>query len=206
MPMLHNKTVTYRSGRAHYTAIHTGRAEGGTWQFQYTLIPLKGGTKRHLVEENDLHEVLNIKGAEVQTSVGKVKVPDFRRYRTASGGTRRTYLGPKWVFKRPLGDWGHNRNEVEAARWALTQGESIDHFSEKAQDEVRRYYQDVPVAECYLLADGTLMMERVRTIYNIAGKNDVSRDERPAYPDWVCRVDSDQIGFNRHNEIVAYDL
>lgn len=206
MPMFHNKTVTYRTGRAHYTAVHTSRDDRGGWEYLYTLDPLKGGPKRFYVKESDLHEVLSIKGAVVQTSVGPVKVPDFRRFRTASGGTRRTYIGKNWVFKRPLGDWGQTRNEIEAARWAHTQGQSIAHFDKASQREATEHYKKVPVAECHLLADGTLMMERVRTIYNIAAKADVPREERPEYPEWTWHVDSDQIGFNRKGEIVAYDL
>jgi hypothetical protein len=204
MTMMDGKTVTYRTGRAHYKAISTGQGSG--WVYMYTLEPLKGGPKRFNVSEEDLHEVLAVKGTEVDTTVGPVKVPDFRRFRTASGGTRRTYIGAKWVFKRPLGDWAQERNRVEAARWAHTQGQPITHLDPSTQREVTAHYKDVPIAECYLLPDGTLMMERVRTLYNIGGKADVPRDQRPEFPEWTRAVDSDQIGLNRHGDIVAYDL
>ena len=119
-------------------------------------------------------------------------------------------------------DWGAERCATEAARYFLQTGgdyeEAVAKFGAGPAKEARDYYNDVPVAECYLLEDGTLLMERVNPVRSLQARDGaptMSAAEREAagftfggsgWPRWAGKVDSDQIGFTRKGELVAYDL
>lgn len=152
----------------------------------------------------------------VNTLVGPVKVPrGWLRYPSFSGSSRRTYVGRKWVFKVPHGDWGAEQNRLEAARWALQSGRSrrgLPMYAIRQAASYGKKGRNVPVAECYLLGDGTLMMERVKPLFNLVNQRDKLKPgdkgyiERSELPRWVNYVDSDQVGLNRYGKLVAYDI
>jgi hypothetical protein len=113
------------------------------------------------------------------------------------GSTRQTYVGDDWVYKVPTCIYGERQNELEA-----------DTYVGYLNDE-----PVIPIAECYLLHDGTLKMRRVYTIKNLEGEPDVwmPHDEIVEICDTWERtlgwsVDSQQIGYDHTGNIVAYDI
>lgn len=145
-------------------------------------------------------------GEIVITSVGPVEVENYQRLPSREGTTRKVHMGTEWVYKVPKFDWGRGQNIFEANTWLRGKGLPLLDPNEGAAY--------VPVAECHLLLDGTLMMERVRTIRDIGW--DTGHDWRQNNPDvpgaedvipkefWSC--DSAQCGYDRHGEIVLYDI
>lgn len=213
--------VSYRGGNTEYQVYRMGY---GLAAPEYTLISIKTGRKRYRVRENDLTrwaERTPVKA--VRTSLGRVARPkNWKSLPAFAGGARRTWIGEKWVYKVGHDNWGRTRCMVEAARYAvqsgkMTMAEVKAEYGPHVADEVKRYH-DVPVAECYLLEDGTLLMERVlpvRSLQGYKGAPSMSQEEREsrgleyggsAVPRWSGKVDSEQIGLNRKGELVAYDL
>lgn len=204
--------VRRKYGRKLYTA----KREGGYGC--YRLYPLgKGKRLGPVVKQTSLVPATKSEApVVVQTQVGKVRVPkNWHRYKHFSGSSRRTYLGQAWVFKVPIGYWGIEQNQFEAARWALQSGGSRKGIPRAAIVQAGKYGKkgrNVPVAECYLLPCGTLMMERVRPLVNLMNGKDKIREGEPGflprheYPEWATHVDSEQIGYNRSGELVAYDI
>lgn len=213
--------VAYRGGDTPYEAILT---TAGWRERKFTIVSMKTGRKRYNVPEKDLikwDERTPIKA--VQTSLGRVRRPKtWRDLDCFSGGARKTFIDQEWVYKRGHGDWGRERCIVEAARYAVQSGKmTMDQVKDKWGTSVYddlKYYSEVPVAECYLLEDGTLMMERVTPIRSLQageGAPSMSAEERnkrgfgyggSAVPAWANHVDSQQIGLTRKGELVAYDL
>lgn len=157
---------------------------------------------RRVVNVEDLIEPREFSPIEqlVQTSQGLVVSESFLNFPSWSGGTRRTYVGEKWVYKRPRNKYGVEQNELEA-----------DLYQFGSSDSRRGSYlpKDIPVAECYLLDDGTLMMERVKKIYDLHGNADLTWGDLPRElqrAEWVDRVDSGQVGVNRDGKLVAFDV
>lgn len=213
--------VALRGGNTPYEAIRNFTGWDGR---KYTLISLKTGRKRYNVPEEHLTKWDERKPVKaVKTSEGRVKRPaTWRDLPCFSGGARRTFIDEEWVYKKGHSDWGAERCMVEAARWQIQTGKmTLDEVKDKwgtsVYDDVK-YYSEVPVAECYLLEDGTLMMERVTPIRSLQARDgapSMTQQEREAkgfgyggsaFPDWSNRVDSQQIGFTRKGELVAYDL
>lgn len=212
--------VAYRGGSTKYSAVLIS-AYG--YVRKYTLVSTKSGRRRYQVPENDLTpwgERTPVKA--VKTSQGLVKRPrGWKSLMNFSGGARCTWIGEKWVYKKGHNSWGESRCQVEAARYFLQSGgdseEAIKKFGPKIISEAL-YYDDVPVAECYLLEDGTLMMERVlpiRSLQRGSGAPSMDAEERErrgftyggsGFPAWAGKVDSAQIGVNAKGELVAYDL
>lgn len=114
------------------------------------------------------------------------------------GGTRQAYVGEEWVWKVPTWTRGERQNRREAELYAQrARGEKVD----------------IPVAECYLLNDGTLKMRRVKTINDLRKPADAPNafGERPYWdnpdvPAWVFDIDSAQVGYDNHGVLVAYDV
>lgn len=213
--------VSYRGGNTEYEAI---LVTVGWDTRKYTLVSVKTGRKRYQVPEDQItrwSERIPVKA--VRTSLGRVARP--RNWKTLdhfSGGARKTYIGEKWVFKKGHSSWGEERCQVEAARYAIQSGrmtkeEVTERFGAGITREAEDY-AEVPVAECYLLEDGTLMMERVLPIRSLqagSGAPSMTAKERDAkgygyggraIPRWADHIDSQQIGINRHGDLVAYDL
>lgn len=189
------------------------------WRYRYTLVPADGtGRKRYRVSDANLRPVVSARVEAVTTSMGKVRRPkSFRsRYPEYSGCTRRAYIGKDWVFKVAKYPGDNYKNRVEAARYAVQTGMPEEKASEVfGRDAIRALlrYRDVPIAECHLLPDGVLMMERVKSVNNLnvhEGADQLTVDEMRKFgykrPDWAGSVDCGQIGYNRNGELVAYDL
>jgi hypothetical protein len=195
------------------------RTDDPGWRYMYTLVPADGtGRKRYRVGESALRPVVSAKAETVDTSVGRVRRPkSFRsRYPEYSGCTRRAYIGKEWVFKvaKYVGD--NYKNRVEAAQYAAQTGMPEDKivttFGADAARALNRW-RDVPIAECHLLPDGVLMMERVKPVNNLnkhEGADELTAEERFKLgykrPEWEGAVDCGQIGYNRKGELVAFDL
>lgn len=206
--------VTLGSGNTVYRAYRT---DPDGWQYKYTLVPEYGGRKRYRVPLGKIRIYVPQEVAPVTTSQGSVKRPKgFRRLPESSGSTRHTYVGSKWVWKLGRGERGLLRNQIEAARWKRQTGSSFaevsSEFGEKVAQEAE-YFSVVPIAECHLLPDGILMMERVRPVNDLNRSQtgqELTWKERSALgyaePGWADRVDCNQIGYNRKNQLVAYDL
>lgn len=216
--------VAYLGGNTEYIATRTNN---GWDERKFTIQSVKSGRRKYNVRERDLTKWDERQPVSaVKTSQGRVKRPrNWKSLESFAGGARRTWIGEKWVFKKGHSEWGESRCAIEAARYFLqTNGTTADalkaaaaKFGQKTVSEAR-YYDNVPVAECYLLEDGTLMMERVlpvRSLQRGSGAPSMDEDERvrrgfhyggSAYPDWSGKVDSDQIGVNAKGELVAYDL
>lgn len=113
------------------------------------------------------------------------------------GTTRETFMGEEWVYKRPLNTRHQERNEVEALQYAA---------QVKGDPSPRDYFNGVPIAECYLMSDGTLKMRRVKRIRNLRGDADVEGVSNDQLPEWAWKVDGDQVGYDHRGQIVAYDL
>jgi hypothetical protein len=195
----------------------TYRVDDPGWDYKYTLVPVNGGRKRYRVTAYNLRPYVAPEVPPVNTSRGSVKRPKtFRRYSEYSGCTRRAYVGREWVFKVAKYAGDNFKNRVEAAHYAVQSGmsapEAIKKFGEDAVMRLRRY-EGVPIAECHLLPDGVLMMERVKSINNLnadEGADMLSHEEKRKFgyrrPEWARHVDCEQIGYNTKGELVAYDL
>jgi hypothetical protein len=189
------------------------------WRYLYTLVPADGvGRKRYRVLETKMRPFVSAKVEEVHTSRGRVRRPkSFRsQYPEYSGCTRRAYIGKEWVFKVAKYAGDNYKNRVEAARYAAQTGMPEDKimttFGADAARALTRY-EGVPIAECHLLPDGVLMMERVKPIYNLnadEGADMLTNEERRKRgyerPSWAGAVDCEQIGYNRNGDLVAFDL
>lgn len=212
--------VFYLNGTTEYIATRTST---GWDERKFTIQSIKSGRRKFNVRERDLSLKEDRKPvAPVKTSQGRVRRPrNWKTFENFAGGARRTWIGEKWVFKKGHSEWGESRCAIEACRYFIQSGgnpaEAVKKFGTKIVSEAA-YYDDVPVAECYLLEDGTLMMERVlpvRSLQRGSGAPSMTEEERQergftyggsAYPQWSCKVDSDQIGINAKGELVAYDL
>ncbi len=209
--------VRYRTGKIVYKAYDT--SDRDDWRRLYTLVPVNGGRKRYRVPGLDIRASWSDEVKPVKTSAGKVRRPkSFNKLPEYSGCTRRAFIGPRWVFK--LEKWagdGNYKNRVEAARYAIQTGmdqvAAVERFGADAVAKATTRYKDVPIAECHLLEDGVLMMERVRSINNLNsqdGAEQLTRAELESLgyrrPAWAGNVDCEQIGYNRKGELVAYDL
>lgn len=212
--------VAYLNGNTEYVATRTNN---GWDERKFTIQSVKTGRRKYNVRERDLIKWEERKPvSSVKTTQGRVRRPrNWKSFDSFAGGARRTWIGEKWVFKKGHSEWGESRCAIEACRYFLQSGgdpkEAENKFGRSVFNEAR-YYDDVPVAECYLLEDGTLMMERVlpvRSLQRGSGAPSMTEDERRergfhyggrAYPDWSRKVDSDQIGINAKGELVAYDL
>lgn len=212
--------VSFRGGNTEYVATRTST---GWDERKFTIQSVKTGRRRYNVRERDLmlwSETRTVKA--VKTSKGMVRRPrNWTTLDNFAGGARRTYIGEKWVFKKGHSDWGESRCAIEACRYFIQSGGTYQAAEEKfgrSIAEEARYYDDVPVAECYLLEDGTLMMERVlpvRSLQRGSGAPSMEPEERErrgfhyggsAWPQWADRIDSGQAGINAKGELVAYDL
>lgn len=212
--------VALRGGNTRYKAICTQEGWLGNY---YTLISTVSGRKKYRVAERYLTP-WDQRVRAVKTTRGKVARPkQWDRLQAFSGSTRRTFIGEKWVFKVGTRTWGDVCNKREAALYALQSGvpeaDVVEKFGAAIVDGIKRYQiRKVPVAECYLLEDGTLMMERVMPISSLQareGAPSMDGDERVRrglnwggknVPDWLSYIDSAQAGVNRKGELVAYDL
>lgn len=214
-------SVAYRGGNTEYKAT---LVDNGWRARKYVLESVKTGRKRYAVPEEDLTPwAERVPPKAVKTSLGRVRRPQgWKGLPAFSGGARRTYIGEKWVFKKGHSSWGVERCMVEAARYAVQSGkldlEGVEaRYGRSVAREVEDY-DEVPIAECYLLEDGTLMMERVLPIQSLqagSGAPSMTAEERSAkgygyggkaIPRWANQIDSQQIGINRHGDLVAYDL
>lgn len=202
------------SGTVVYKAYRTDDAG---WDYRYTLVPVNGGRKRYRVTSYAVRPYVAPEVPPVNTSRGSVKRPKtFRRYSEYSGCTRRAYVGREWVFKVAKYAGDNYKNRVEAAQYAVQSGMSTELATEKyGADAVQSLsrYRGVPIAECHLLPDGVLMMERVKSVNNLnehEGADQLSYTERQKLgyqrPFWASSVDCEQIGYNAKGELVAYDL
>lgn len=212
--------VAYRGGNTRWVAIETGPY----FARKYTLVSQRTGRKRYNVPERELslwseRQVVEL---PVKTTKGWVSRPKgWRGFDNFAGGARRTWIGKKWVFKKGHSSWGESRCALEACRYFLQSGGNEDDAVAKFGAQIvkeARYYAEVPVAECYLLSDGTLMMERVLPIRSLqAGSgaptmDPAEREKRGfsfgghAWPKWSQYIDSGQIGLTDKGELVAYDL
>lgn len=215
--------VYYRGGNTEYVAVCTRR---GWDEYKYTITSVKSGRNKFNVPERDLTLVSErIPVKSVKTTKGRVRRPNnWKTLNSFAGGARRTWIGEKWVFKKGHGGLGEERCMVEACRYFLqSNGTSADavraaeaKFGAGIVSEAQEYH-DVPVAECYLLEDGTLMMERVlpvRSLQRGSGAPSMNEEERikygfyggNGYPDWTYKIDSAQVGITDKGELVAYDL
>jgi hypothetical protein len=217
-----NQRVAYRGGNTEYRAILTSVG----FNARYTLVSVKTGRHRYNVPEKDLVPWSDrVQLPPVKASDGRLvrRQKNWHTLPNFAGSTRRTWVGKSWVYKRALSDYGKRRSEIEACVWFLQSGGSeanaIRKFGEVIAASATRY-RCVPVAECYLLDDGTLVMERVLPVCSLhagAGAPTMDHAERirlgfdwgakgKAWPTWVGNVDSAQIGFTRKGKLVAYDL
>lgn len=212
--------VAYRGGTTKYEAIQTSR---GWEERKFTLVSLTTGRKRYNVRERDLTKwEERVPVSAIKTSKGRVRRPgNWKSLESFAGGARRTWIGENWVFKKGHSEWGERRCAIEACRYFIQSGgdpkEAENKFGRSVLSEAR-YYDDVPVAECYLLEDGTLMMERVLPVRSLQrGSGAPSMDEKErerlgfhyggsAWPKWADIIDSGQIGINAEGDLVAYDL
>lgn len=212
--------VAYRGGSTKYEAIQTSRGWG---ERKFTLVSLTTGRKRYNVPERDLTKwEERVPVSAVKTSKGRVRRPgNWKSLESFAGGARRTWIGEKWVFKKGHSDWGEERCAIEACRYFIQSGGSARAAEEKFGRNIVKeaeWYAEVPVAECYLLEDGTLMMERVLPIRSLqcdSGAPSMEPEERErlgfgyggsAWPKWADIIDSGQVGINTTGELVAYDL
>lgn len=210
--------VRYRTGKVVYQAY---REPGliDDWRHKYTLVPVNGGRKRYRVSQYDVRANWSDEVKPIKTSAGKIRRPkSFNKLPEYSGCTRRAFIGKHWVFK--LEKWagdGNYKNRVEAARYAIQTGmgevAAVERFGADAVAEATTLYKDVPIAECHLLEDGVLMMERVRSVNNLNvcdGAEELSREERLKLgyrrPAWAGNVDCEQIGYTHAGDLVAFDL
>lgn len=210
--------VAYRGGNTKYEAILNRNVLGR----EFTLVSVKTGRKRYNVPEAELTPWgQHVKVKSVKTTRGRFRRPaTWKALPNFSGGARKTYIDEKWVYKKGHSSWGEERCAVEACRYFLQSGGSeqaaIKKFGGSIVEEAKDYF-DVPIAECYLLEDGTLMMERVlpvRSLQRGSGAPSMSADEREQflasrgnrYPVWIRHIDSNQIGVTDKGELVAYDL
>jgi len=195
------------------------RTDDTGWRYLYTLVPADGiGRKRYRVQETKLAPAVSAQVEVANTSRGQVRRPkSFRsRYPVYSGCTRRTYVGKDWVFKVAKYPGDNYKNRVEAARYAAQTGVPEDKIAATFGADAHRSlirWRDVPIAECHLLPDGVLMMERVRPVHNLnaeEGADELTWAEKGNLgyrrPEWASAVDCEQIGYNRHGELVAFDL
>lgn len=194
------------------------RSDDNGWRYLYTLVPEDGGRKRYRVRETLLRPVVSSNRESIKTSAGLVSRPkSFRsQYPEFSGCTRRAYVGKNWVFKVAKYPGDNHKNRVEAAQYAVQTGMPKEKATEVfGQDAVRALlrYEGVPIAECHLLPDGVLVMERVKSVNNLnehEGADELTRQEKAELgymrPEWANDVDCEQIGYNRKGELVAYDL
>lgn len=211
--------VRYKTGKKVYRAYRDESASD--WRYRYTLVPVDGGRKRLRVTSEEIRPYTSDRVEPVQTSRGSVKRPKgFRNFPEFSGSTRHTYVGPKWVYKvERLGRGALTRNKTEAALWLLQEGkktypELVEEFGYAIARQAQSFHDEgVPVAECHLLSDGTLMMERVRPVWNLNqsnGADELTHAERKALgyqePRWAGMVDCNQIGYTDKGKLVAYDL
>jgi hypothetical protein len=209
--------VVFKTGKIVYKAY---RANSNDWRHRYNLIPENGvGRNRYQVNYDDIRAYVPSDVAPASTSKGRVKRPkNFRSLPEYSGSTRHTYVGKKWVYKleRRGAYIREGRNAIEAARYALQSGMPEAIVTAKfGYDTVREahYFDDVPIAECYLLEDGILMMERVRPVYDLnrdESGQELTWEERKKLgyrePRWAGKVDCNQIGYTAAGKLVAYDL
>jgi hypothetical protein len=203
----------------HGTTVYKAYRQGGDWNYRYTLVPVNGGRKRYGVPSHEIRPVVEAsQRVSARTSAGLVNRPkSFRsRYPEYSGCTRRAYVGKEWVFKVAKYPGDNYKNRIEAAQYAVQTGMGLDKarqtFGTDAVHALRRW-EGVPIAECHLLPDGVLMMERVKSVNNLnadEGADEINYDEQRKLgyrrPAWAGAVDCDQIGYNRKGELVAYDL
>lgn len=208
--------VTYGGGATVYRAYHsTGQYYFNT---KYTLVAEITGRKRYRVPEAKLRLYSDTRVSPVQTSRGSVSRPSYyRRLPVFSGNNRHTHIGTHWVYKTPRGEYGEFRNQIEACLYQIQSGkitseEAVQRFGAKVAREAE-YYSDVPIAECHLMEDNTLVMERVMPVNNLnsrQGADEMTPEERRKRgfrrPDWSDRVDCEQIGYTRDDKLVAYDL
>jgi hypothetical protein len=193
------------------------RTDDAGWDYLYTLVPVNGGRKRYRVRGTSCRPHVTAEAMPVNTSRGFVKRPKtFRQYPEYSGCTRRAYIGREWVFKVAKYPDDNFKNRVEAAHYAIQTGmtreTAIEKYGEDAVSRLRRW-AGVPIAECHLLPDGVLMMERVKSINNLnadEGAEMLTYEERRKLgylrPHWANAVDCEQIGYNAKGDLVAYDL
>lgn len=205
-----------KTGTKVYKAYKT---DDSGWQYLYTLVPADGlGRKRYRVKHSQVRPAVSTKVEEVNTSRGRVRRPkSFRsQYPEYSGCTRRAYIGKEWVFKVAKYAGDNYKNRVEAAQYAAQTGmpeeKIVTTFGADAARALTRY-EGVPIAECHLLPDGVLMMERVKSVNNLnehEGADELTPEEKRKLgykrPSWAYSVDCEQIGYNRNGELVAYDL
>jgi len=196
----------------------TYKTDDTGWRWTYTLVPVHGGRKRYRVDSYHMRPYVAPEVTSVNTSRGQVRRPkSFRKlYPEYSGCTRRAYIGKQWVFKVAKYPGDNYKNRVEAAQYAVQSGMSTALAAEKfGLDAVQglRRYEGVPIAECHLLPDGVLVMERVKSINNLnsdEGADELTYDEKRARgyrrPPWASNVDCEQIGYNSKGDLVAYDL
>src|SRR3954470_10479843 len=114
--------VTYGSrGTVVYRAYKT---DDSGWRYLYTLVPVKGGRKRYRVGETQMRAHVEPEVEPIRTSSGPVRRPKtFRtRYPEYSGCTRRSYIGPEWVYKVAKYPGNNLKNAIEAARYAMQTG------------------------------------------------------------------------------------
>lgn len=204
-----DRSVVIGEGKTKYKAILCGYSVKS--EELYTLVPINGGRKRHMVPRSKINLWREPLKESIQTSRGKVKVPrSLRKLPSASGGTRCAYLAKDWVWKEATSGWGLEQNAVEATMYQMQQGlkNRPEKTVEKVWNRAVRYHeQGIKVAECHLLPDGRLLMERVKTIYNLRMDPDVTDSYlRKNLPEWTYSVDSSQVGINHKGEIVAYDV
>lgn len=209
--------VRYKTGDKVYRAYRDESAND--WRYRYTLVPIGGGRKRLRVTSDEIRPYTPDRVEPVMTTQGSVKRPKgFRKLPEFSGSTRHTYVGQKWVYKlERLGRETFTRNKTEAALWLLQEGkktypELVEEFGHAVARSAQAFHDEgVPVAECHLLSDGTLMMERVRPVRNLQSDGEQLtyeelREMGYVEPRWAGMVDCEQIGYTRSGKLVAYDL
>lgn len=209
--------VRYKTGDKVYRAYRDESAND--WRYRYTLVPVDGGRKRYRVTVEEMRPYTPDRVEPVETTRGSVKRPKgFRKLPEFSGSTRHTYVGQKWVYKMErIGRETFTRNKTEAALWLLQAGkktypELVEEFGYTVARAAQDFYDEgVPVAECHLLSDGTLMMERVRPVRNLQSDGDQLtyaelKERGYQEPRWASMVDCEQIGYTDKGELVAYDL
>lgn len=194
-------------------------AGASDWRYRYTLVPLDGGRKHYRVTSDTIRPYTPERVPPVETTRGSVKRPKgFRRLPEFSGSTRHTYIGKNWVYKlERLGRETSTRNRIEAALWLLQEGkrtfhELVEEFGYAVARSAQAFHDEgVPVAECHLLSDGTLMMERVRPVWNLQSDGEQLtytelKERGYREPRWASMVDCNQIGYTDKGKLVAYDL
>src|ERR1051326_1337113 len=122
--------VYYRGGNTEYKAVRTSN---GWDERKYTITSLVSGRRRYNVGERDLikcSERTRVK--PVKTSLGRVYRPrNWMTLDSFAGGARRTWIGDNWVFKKGHSDWGEGRCAVEACRYFIQSGGSLDEATKK---------------------------------------------------------------------------